>query len=113
MTRGGEKDAPGFSPFESTIHFGPIARTVADCALMLSAIAGRDARSPIAIAEPGSVFSRPLARDFKGVRIAWSEDLGGLPLDARVAAVLAPQRASFAALGCIVQDATPDLADAD
>ncbi len=92
---------------------GPMARTVEDCALMLSAIAGWDARSPIAIAEPGSLFARPLARDFSGVRIAWSTDLGGLPLDARVAAVLASQRATFAALGCALEDATPDLSDAN
>jgi amidase len=92
---------------------GPMARTVADCALMLSAIAGPDAKSPIAIAEPGNLFSRPLARDFKGVRVAWSADLGGLPLDARVAAVLASQRATFAALGCTLEEATPDLSDAN
>ena len=92
---------------------GPMARTVADCALMLSAIAGRDAKSPIAIAEPGSLFSRPLARDFKGVRVAWSADLGGLPLDPCVAAVLASQRATFAALGCTLDEATPDLSDAN
>ena len=92
---------------------GPMARTVEDCALMLSVIAGRDARSPIAIAEPGSLFAQPLARDFKGVRIAWSADLGGLPVDARVAAVLASQRSSFAALGCTLEDATPELSEAN
>ena len=92
---------------------GPMARTVEDCALMLSVIAGWDAKSPIAIAAPGSQFARPLRRDFRGVRIAWSTDLGGLPLDARVAAVLASQRATFAALGCALEDATPDLSDAN
>lgn len=92
---------------------GPMARTVGDCALMLSAIAGWDARSPIAIAAPGELFVQPLARDFKGVRIAWSADLGGLPLDARVGGVLAAQRATFAALGCEVEEATPDLSDAN
>ena len=80
---------------------------------MLSVIAGWDAKSPIAIAAPGSQFARPLRRDFRGVRIAWSTDLGGLPLDARVAAVLASQRATFAALGCALEDATPDLSDAN
>jgi amidase len=92
---------------------GPMARTVGDCALMLSAIAGWDARSPIAIAAPGEQFARPLARDFKGVRVAWSADLGGLPVDARVAAVLESQRPTFAALGCALEDATPDLSDAN
>ncbi len=91
---------------------GPMARTVADVALMLTAIAGPDPRSPIAIAEPGNVFARPLERDFRGVRIAWSRDLGGLPVDRRVTAVLEGQRQVFADLGCVVEEAEPDLAGA-
>jgi len=63
---------------------GPMARTVEDLALMLSATAGPDARAPIAINESGSVFAGPLARDFRGLRVAWSRDLGGLPVDTRV-----------------------------
>ena len=92
---------------------GPMARTVGDCALMLSAIAGWDAKSPIAVADSGMQFARPLARDFKGVRVAWSADLGGLPVDARVGAVLESQRPTFAALGCVLEPATPDLSDAN
>jgi amidase len=80
---------------------------------MLSVIAGPDARSPISIAEPGASFAGTLARDFRGVRVAWSTDLGGLPVDARVSAVLVSQRPTFAALGCTLEDATPDLADAN
>src|SRR6266851_7403851 len=45
---------------------GPMARTVADVALMLSAIAGPDPRSPIALGTPGATFSAPLDRDFDG-----------------------------------------------
>src|SRR5436309_239048 len=81
-------------------------------ALMLSAIAGPDARSPIAIAEPGDGFRRPLARDFRGVRVAWSRDLGGLPIDRRVTAALEPQRKVFENLGCAVDDTQPDMPDA-
>lgn len=92
---------------------GPMARTVQDTALMLSTIAGPDPRSPIALAEPGSVFARPLTRDFAGVRVAWSRDLGGLPVDSRVTAVIDAQRRAFEALGCIVEDAEPDFTDAD
>ncbi len=91
---------------------GPMARTVADVALMLSAIAGPDARSPIAIAEPGSAFARPLERDFRGVRIAWSRNLGGLPVDSRVTTVLEGQRQIFRDLGCAVEEDEPDLEDA-
>jgi amidase len=92
---------------------GPMARTVADVALMLSAIAGPDPRSPIAIDEPGSRFAVPLDRDFRGVRIAWSRDLGGLPVDGRIAAALDAVRSVFEDLGCIVEEAEPDLSGAD
>jgi amidase len=92
---------------------GPMARTVEDVALMLSVLAGPDPRAPISIAEPGSVFAGPLERDFRGVRLAWSTDLGGLPIDARVLEALAPAREVLAGLGVEVVDATPDLRDAD
>jgi amidase len=92
---------------------GPMARNVQDIALMLSVIAGPDPRSPIAIAEPGSLFARSLDRDFKGVRIAWSPDLGELPVDSRVTKVLEDQRHVFEDLGCIVEAGQPDFSSAD
>jgi amidase len=92
---------------------GPMARTVEDVALMFCAIAGPDARAPMSLQEPGSSFARPLARGFKGTRIAWSADLGGLPIEPEIARVLESQRGVFEGLGCIVEEATPDLRDAD
>jgi amidase len=92
---------------------GPMARTVQDTALLLSAMAGPDPRSPIAIAEPGSKFNTPLDRDFRGVRLAWSRDLGGLPVDRRVTSALDAQRHVFEDLGCRVEEAAPDFHDAD
>jgi amidase len=92
---------------------GPMARTVQDSALMLSAIAGPDPRAPISIAEPGNLFIRTLDRDFNGVRIAWSKDLGELPVDPRVTQVLESQRHVFEDLGCIVEEGQPDFSGAD
>lgn len=92
---------------------GPMARTVQDVALLLSAIAGPDPRSPISIAEPASRFAAPLERNLKGVRIAWSRDLGGLPVDPRVTAAIDAQRHVFESLGCTIEDVEPDFADAD
>jgi amidase len=100
----------GWSPLSVD---GPMARTVADVALILSAIAGPDARAPISILEPGGLFARPLDRDFNGVRVAWAAALGDVPFDPRVRAVVDAQRATFEALGCTVEDAAPDLSDAD
>ncbi len=92
---------------------GPMARTVQDVALILTAIAGFDRRSPISIAEPASIFAGLLKRDFKGVRIAWSMDLGGLPVDPEVTAAIEAQRNTFDDLGCIIEEDFPDFSDAD
>jgi amidase len=92
---------------------GPMGRTVGDVALMLSAIAGPDARSPIAIEQPGSMFAAPLERDLAGVRIAYVADLGGLPVDPRVRQVVESTVPVFEALGCAVEAAQPDFQGAD
>jgi amidase len=92
---------------------GPMARSVTDVALMLSAIAGPDARSPIAINESGRRFAAPLERDFTGVRVAWWTDLGGVPVDRLVRAAVDAQRHVFEGLGCIVDEAEPDFTDFD
>ena len=92
---------------------GPMARTVQDTALMLSTIAGPDPRSPIAVSEPGCLFSQSLERDFKETRVAWSRDLGGLPVDSRVTTAIDRQRHVFESLGCLVEDDEPDFTDAD
>ena len=90
---------------------GPMGRTVADVALLLSAIAGPDPRSPIALADPGGRFSATLERDFHGTRVAFV-DLG-LPYDAEVKATVEAQRSVFEGLGCTVDDEEPDLTGAD
>lgn len=104
---------PSFSAWFPLSVVGPMARTAADVALMLSAIAGPDAREPFSLDESGSRFAQALARDFGNVRIAWSPDLGGLPMEPEVAKVIGAQRAVFEDLGCKVEDASPDLSDAD
>ena len=100
---------PSRAPWSPFSVLGPMARTVADVALMLRAIAGPDPRSPIAIREPASIFAESLERDFHGVRIAWSRDLGGLPVDARVTDAIDARRGVFASLGCEIDDADPDF----
>ena len=92
---------------------GPLARTVADIALLMSVMTGPDPRDPSLLPADPAVFRGALERDFRGVRVAWCPDLGGLPLDRRVRAVLDAQRKTFEDLGCIVEEAAPDLADAD
>jgi amidase len=103
---------PAESPWLGLGVHGPMARTVEDVALLLSAMAGPDPRAPLAIAESGERFRAPLARDFRGVRIAWAPDLGGLPIDPRIRTVVEGRRSTFVDLGCEVEDAHPDFTDA-
>jgi amidase len=105
---------PGITNAWSTLSVsGPMARTVGDAALLLSVMAGPDARCPISIDEPGSRFAGSLERSFHGVRVAWFRDLGGIPFDSRIVTAVNAQRKVFEGLGCVVEDAEPDLSGAD
>ncbi|WP_331772116.1 amidase family protein (plasmid) [Embleya sp. NBC_00888] len=91
-----------------------MARTVADTALLLSAMAGPDPRDPTALETPGSAFAAPLDFDPRGLRVAWAPDLGGsVPVDPEVLDVLADAVAVFADLGCHVESDSPDFRGAD
>jgi amidase len=92
---------------------GCLGRSVADLAYVLSTIAGPDSRAPLSINEPGELFARPLDRSFKGVRVAWFKDLGGVPFDPRVRTLVDEHRKTFESLGCIVEQAEPDFAPAE
>jgi len=97
---------------------GPMGRTVADVALLLAVLSGPDPRVPLALDAPVPVLTEPagvaglLARDLRGLKVAWSADLG-LPVEPAVRAVLAPARQVLVELGCEVADAAPDLSGAD
>jgi len=86
-----------------------MARTVADVALFLSAIAGPDARSPLALQDDGARFRAPLEREFKGVRVAWWKGLGGIPVEPDVTSTGNANKPVFERLGCVVEDAEPDF----
>ena len=92
---------------------GPMARSVRDLAFLLSVMAGPDPRAPISIDEPGLIFSRPLERNFRGTRIAWSRNLGRYPVQPIVNEVCDKARSTLVALGCHIEDGEPDFRDAD
>ena len=104
---------PAANAWQTMTVMGCLGRTVADAALLVSAMAGPDARDPTSIPEAGAVFRKSLTRKFKNVRVAWSRDLGGLPVEAEVTRALEPARKVLAALGCRVEDAEPDLSGAE
>jgi amidase len=92
---------------------GPLARTVRDIALMLSAIAGPDDRAPISYEIDTSQLARAVrAPSVKGWRIAWAPDLHGLlPVDEEVANVAQSAMRVFRSLGAKVETASPDFSE--
>ncbi|MBI2189584.1 MAG: amidase [Acidobacteria bacterium] len=99
-------DSGSWSPLSVS---GPMARTVADVALFLSAIAGYDARSPLALTDDSARFRGSLERSFKGVRVAWWRTLGGVPFEPEIRRVVNDNRHVFESLGCVVEEAEPDF----
>jgi len=103
---------PAPNAWDTQSVLGPIARTVEDAALLLSAMAGPERRAPVSISAAGSLFAKSLTRDFRKVRVAWTRDFGGLPVEPSVTQVLEAQRKVFQSLGCIVEEACPDFSGA-
>jgi amidase len=116
----GLRTSPGRIPsypstwvYDSFSVHGPMTRTVADAALMLSVMAGPDPRVPISISEPGDAFAALRAEDLNGWHIAWSPTLNGLfRVDPQVLEIVAPAAASFAELGAEIEEAAPALREA-
>ena len=92
---------------------GPLARTVQDAALLLRAMAGPDPRAPLSLDDPPDAFVLGDGIDARGARIAWSRNLGDLPVEPAVTAVLEDHRGALEAMGCVVEDVEPDLTAAD
>ena len=107
-TPGRVPKVPG-DPWETLSVLGPMGRTVADAALLLSAIAGPDRRDPTSICESAAPFANIAPRDLKGCRVAYSRDLGVLPVEPAVSEAIERALPLLADLGCIVEQAHPDL----
>ena len=92
---------------------GPLARTVRDAALLLSVISAPERRAPLSIDEDPALFLSLQPRPFAGTRIAYSPDLGGLPLDPQVRAATDAAARLAADLGAEVIPVDIDLSEAD
>lgn len=85
-------------------HMGPLTRTVADSALMLNAMAGPDDRDPTSLEGPAPDYLKNLDKGVKGLRIAFSPNLGYLKVDEEVAMPVAKAAKSFEELGAHVEE---------
>jgi amidase len=92
---------------------GPMARTVADTALMLSVMAGADERSPISYdVDTRELLGATKGPSVKGWRIAWTADLGGLvTVDTEVRTIFERAVGVFRSTGARMETACPDMKD--
>ena len=104
---------PSASAWNPMGVLGPLARSVEDATLLLRAMAGPDPRAPLSLDDPPEAFVLGAAVDPRAVRIAWSRNLGDLPVEPAVTAVLEDHRAALEAIGCAVEEVEPDLTGAD
>jgi aspartyl-tRNA(Asn)/glutamyl-tRNA(Gln) amidotransferase subunit A len=99
------------SPYGTVAHAGPMARTVTDLALLLDVMAEPDPRDWTALPPPGRSFLDGLDDGVRGIRVAFSPDLGYVKVDPEVAAAVAGAADSLAALGAHVERADPGFSD--
>jgi aspartyl-tRNA(Asn)/glutamyl-tRNA(Gln) amidotransferase subunit A len=103
---------PGVSSWESLEHLGPMSRTVADSALMLSVIAGPDSRDRHSLPTAEFDWLKALDGDLKGLRVAYSPDWGYAAVDPQVRKVVDEAVHVFERdLGCTVEVAHPGWSD--
>jgi aspartyl-tRNA(Asn)/glutamyl-tRNA(Gln) amidotransferase subunit A len=103
---------PGFSGWESIEHIGPLARTIADIALVMSVIAGPDPRDRHSIPSGDVDWPASVSGGVRGIRIAFSPDWGYAPIEPEVRDVVTRAVLVFEReLGCRVEEANPGFKD--
>lgn len=91
------------------LHFGPIARTVEDAALMFSVMSGYHPLDPYALPDTGEDFLYEIRKDPRDLRVAYSPDLGFYQVDKQVSSVIETAVKNLQTLGVKVELIDVDL----
>jgi amidase len=90
---------------------GPMARNVADVALLLDAMTGEHAADPLSLPALGQPFTESLREVPRPRRVAYSATLGITPVDPEVARITRAAAERLTGAGIIVEEAQPDLGE--
>ena len=101
---------PSYGLGDLVVQHGPITRTVADAALLLSVLAGPDPRDRFSYGGDSRGLD-PIEEWNGGLRVAWSPDLGFAQVEPEIADIAAGAAQLFRELGCTVEEVTPELED--
>ncbi|WP_432450663.1 amidase [Aliiroseovarius marinus] len=114
----GLRPSPGLCASASVTGFigegvqGPMARSVADCALFLDAMAGFEPRAPLSFPAPDQPYQQAVVQADPALRIGFAPDLGGFaPVDTDMARYLARAMQAMEGAGATVEETCPDLPD--
>lgn len=103
---------PGFSGWETLGHTGPMTRTVRDAALLMDIIAGPDDRDRNSLPSGNLSYLSAVAHNrggIKGLKVAWSQNLGYAAVDPAVREITFRAAQVFAELGCELEPADPAI----
>ena len=103
---------PSALPFETMPVQGPMGRTVGDVALLLDAMAGQFAADPLSQPAPATPFLAAVDAPAAPGRVAFSPDLGIVPVDREVREICAAAAARFAEFGAAVAEDCIDFTGA-
>ncbi len=107
----GRVPAAPLSPFGTVSHIGPLTRTVGDAALMLNVLSLPDARDWFALPYDGRDYRIGLDDGVRGLKIAFSTDLGYAKVDPEIAERVSSAALVFAELGAQVHSVDPGFDD--
>jgi len=94
-------------------HIGPMARSAADCGILLQAIAGSDANDPTALQDPVPDYAASTTADLRGLRVGIDPAWNGEDVDATTQAVVSEAAATLRSLGASLVDVRfPDVSAA-
>ena len=83
---------------------GPMTRTVADSAVLLQVLAGRDPRDPGALRDEPDDYVAALSSGVEGMRIGWSADFGFAAVEPEVRDSAADAARAYEDLGAVVEE---------
>ena len=100
---------PALFPFNSLGVEGPMARNVADLALLFDVMTGEDARDPLSFATSDLSFLEAAKSTQKPAQVAFSADFGFMPVDTEVAEICRVAVKKIQEYGIVVEDRYPKL----
>ncbi len=105
-----ERRGMGWTPISV---LGPMGRTVADTCLLFATQVGQHDQDPLSFPVEGAAFAEPWPVDLGSLRVAWSEDFGGVPVEKGIRATLRTKIKAMKHLFRAVDEVDMDLGDAD